>query len=225
MKNFWIALLLIFLPLGSVFAQKKNYKKLPQKFPLTKIEKAVEVPLVNPETPTIVTESVTPESEIISAEKFMSFRMNPVPLIVGSMDAAVEFKVSEHWQLGPHFVLMNTKSSDIEFANQGAGIRTTWTLEPVYQSSLYLQGVLGATKVAASYSDTTNRYTASSNSAYYYFGGGYNWQWTNFNLNLGLAISGNSPTEIKILNSNQAVVKAGSVPVKTALLFELGFAL
>lgn len=224
MKTFSLALVLVFSI--SAQAQKKNsYKKLPPKIPATKIEKAVEVPVVNPEPSAPLVESVQTLPENRASEKFMSFRMNPVILVLGSVDAALDFKINDHWQVGPQLLLMNLKISDVEFANQGGGLRATWTVEKAFEDSFYLQGGLGMTRISASYTTSTDRYTSSARSNYAYFGGGYNWQWTNFNLNLGLGVTGVSVGDIQILDASQNLVRSSSIPTKTSLLFELGFAL
>lgn len=210
------------------FSQSKTLKKLPPKVaPKEAIQKATEVPVISPETAPPQDDSMIKSSTLLSADdKSMNFGLNPIVLVLGSLDAGLDFKVSDHWQVGPQLVLMNLKLFDIEFANQGGGVRVTWTPNnTAFSDGLFLQSGLGVTQVMAATTTSAGRFTAKANTLYYFFAGGYNWHWTNFNLKLGLGVSGSNLRNIAIYDSSSNLVDTGSIPVKTGAILEFGFAL
>lgn len=231
MKILSILFFAVFLAMGSESgARKKPTKKLPPKEATPEaIRQATEVPVVSPET-------APPESDqhvrmvnsvsSSSSDKFMNFTMNPTPIILGGIDTGLDFKVADHWQIGPHLLLLNFKISSIEFSNHGIGLRTIWTpINTALTEGPYLLGLIGGSRISASTTDSTGRYTAGANAAYLSLGGGYHWYWTNFNIRLGLAASTASIRNIEIYNASNALVSSGGIPMQPTLTFDLGFAL
>lgn len=215
---------------GSIsWSQRKPVKKLPPKEASREaIQKATEVPVISPETAPPESDHTVPiaGSRTYTNDRFANFTMNPLAVVVGSVDAGIDFKTGQHWLVGPRLLMLNLKILDVEFATHGMGLGVTWTpMTPSLSDGFYLQTTLGGGSVLAASSTNTGRYKTTSNIIYYSLSGGYHWFWNNFNLKAGVSSVGANLRDIQVRDNNNMIVDSGRVPLPIAVTIDLGFVL
>lgn len=157
--------------------------------------------------------------------KTFNFTMNPGAAYLGAVDASAQFRIAEHWTLGPAIQIWNLKLIDIEWAVSTFGVQAVWTYNSALTDGPFILGAVetgsASASITSSASGTSTRYTTKSTMSFAQLGAGYVWYFQNFNVALGVAATGMSVTTLRP-DPNQ---DAGTVPLNSGLLVNLGFAL
>lgn len=144
------------------------------------------------------------------AQNQMNLRVNPLGLLLGGIDATLDFKYDENWTIGPKLSYMSFEASrsgsfteDFSIKGYSLGARANWFKNGVYTDGLYVGPDLSYSYVKVSSSDTSGTVTAEGQGLYATGLVGYGWFWQNFNMMLGGGLTaGLLGTQVKVKDSN-----------------------
>lgn len=146
------------------------------------------------------------------------FRVNPVGLISGAIDANVDFKITEDWTVGPQGIYLHlnlspseTFNSNYDITAYGFGARANWFYNGAFKDGFYFGPSLEYLTVDLKTSDAFG--PASGTASGLMASGliGYGWFWDGFNIMLGggyEAVLGASGITIKDSAGNQQTITA-----------------
>ncbi len=175
----------------------------------------------------------TPDTQpaTVKGSDTVNFRFSPLGLIIGEVDANLDFKVNSNWTLGPELGYWHTKlsssglfTSNFDVTALAFGARANWFANGVYKDGLYVGPNLSYASVTLTTSDATGTITGTDGGLY--AGGlvGYGWFWDNFNIMLGGgAIVGLGNTTVSVTDSSGNPTDVSAPVAGLDLEFSLGW--
>jgi hypothetical protein len=161
-----------------------------------------------------------------------NFRLNPVGLISGGIDANLDFKITQNWTVGPQGIYLHAKlspsgifNSDYDVTAYGFGARANWFFTGAMKDGYYLGPSLEYLRVNIKTGDSLGPASGTASGLMASCLIGYGWFWDNVNIMLGGgygAVLGTSSITIKDTAGNQEIITANLSGI--ALEFSLGWA-
>jgi hypothetical protein len=146
------------------------------------------------------------------------FRVNPVGLISGGIDANLDFKLTENLTVGPQGIYLHAQlspsgiyTSNYDITAYGFGARANWFFDGAFKDGWYFGPSFEYLKVTLKTTDAVGPATGSASGMLASGIIGYGWFWDNFNLMLGggyASVLGASSITIKDSAGNQTVITA-----------------
>lgn len=160
----------------------------------------------------------------LAADGNWNFRFNPLTVLIGGLDLALDYKVNENITVGPTLTYINLKSSNIDVKGSGFGVKANYFFDGVFRDGFYADAGVGTTSLDANAKYSSgDSLSANSNGTVITVGGGYAWFWESFNINLGLQLGRTSVTKIEIKDSNGVVKDSYSPGGGGGIDFKFGF--
>jgi opacity protein-like surface antigen len=162
----------------------------------------------------------------------MDFRFSPIGLIVGSLNAGLDFQVTPNWTLGPEGSFWNrhvsaessSYSHDWDVKAFGIGLRGNWFKNGNFTDGLYVGPSLTYASVKVTNSDVSGDISGSASGLFVSGLVGYGWFWDSFNIMLGGgATMGLGDTKIEVTDSSGTKSDVSTSIAGLALEFSLGW--
>jgi hypothetical protein len=162
----------------------------------------------------------------------VNFRINPIGIIIGAIGVDFDFKIHDHWTLGPSLMYWRHRSrpsggqiSDIKASAYSIGARANWFMNGIFTDGLYVGpsiNLIGAKGEATDVDGTTRSSTANFLTVQGLVG--YAWFWKSFNQMLGGGMGvGIGKTRLEIEDSTGKKWESGSLGAGLALEYSLGW--
>lgn len=189
-------------------------------------------------TLTIFSMMLISSSSFAATAKSMNVRVNPLAMLIGVVNADIDFGITDGITLGPSLSMLSAKSGV-----SGTGITTSETKISAYsigaRANFYFSGVSftdgwyfgpSASYLPVSVTETegTDSYSASMGAFSVSALLGYQWMWETFNINLGLGAGYYSTSSSVTATTSSGKSTTVAVPsfsgVAPSLEFSLGYA-
>jgi hypothetical protein len=162
----------------------------------------------------------------------INFRFHPIGIIVGALGVNLDFKIHDHWTLGPALSYWQLRSgssgalrSDLKLEAYSVGARANWFMNGAYTDGLYVGpslNLVGARAEATDVDGTTR--TASLTIVAAQGLVGYGWFWKSFNQMLGAGLGiGLGETQLEVKDSTGRKSETKPVGAGFALEYSLGW--
>lgn len=153
-------------------------------------------------------------------------RVEPLGLLLGLVNARIDYKLGEQFVFGPSILFWNLKVRDLRLRAAGVGLNGEYFFDKAFESGWVIDG--GINYSAASFENEDDNGTTKKTKLNAFRGqvlGGYHWFWGNtFNLALGAGLAANTIGKVKIKDQNDNVTEEKSIPAVT-LAFEANLGL
>jgi hypothetical protein len=150
-------------------------------------------------------------------------------LIIGSVNAGLDFVVHPNWTVGPegsywHTHVGSSWGSDWDVKAYGIGARGNWFKNGVFTNGLYVGPSLSYASVKVTNSDSFGSYSGTASGLFASGLVGYAWFWDSFNMMLGGgATVGLGDTKVSVTDSSGAKTEVNSSISGLDLEFSLGW--
>lgn len=136
------------------------------------------------------------------SSKQHNFSFQPIPMLIGILNAEYAYKIADHWTLGGSFAFGTLEVLDVEVEASSFSVKGRYYFQPALtMDSWYLVGSVGHSSVEAEIVDAGVTYTGEASGGFIGVGGGYHWFWETFNLYLGGFISAGEANKIELEDS------------------------
>lgn len=146
------------------------------------------------------------------------FRVNPIGLIGGSVDANFDFKIARDWTVGPQGIYLHAQLSPTGIFNSnydvtafGFGVRANWFTNGAFKDGFYFGPSLEYLSVSVKTADALGPATGTASGFMASALIGYGWFWNGFNTMLGVgygSVLGPSSITIKDQAGNGETISA-----------------
>lgn len=150
----------------------------------------------------------------------MNLVFSPISILVGILNAELDFKLNPHWVVGPEFAVVNWSIGSLSLKGSSFGATARYYFHPVFSDSWYVAGSAESSNLEVK----SGTASASASGLSVSFKGGYHWFWDSFNLQLGLSFTSLPYGKLEVKESNGSI-KDSYTPVSTGLEFNFGFLL
>lgn len=144
---------------------------------------------------------------------------------MGSLSA--EWRTSDYFTLGPSIAYVNWQAGDVGMTGYSVGLQGTYAFDKAFRDSWYLAPRVAYSPIRASAKDQGREYTGDVAGTTGTLIGGYQWFWTNFNMNLGVGATVNSVARLNLTDATGARLEKASqyyTGVAPMVDFQLGYA-
>jgi hypothetical protein len=155
---------------------------------------------------------------IASTTDRFDFRVNPIGLIGGSIDANLDFRISQDWTVGVQGIYLHVKldpssifTSDYNITAYGFGTRANYFFNGAFKDGWYFGPSLEYLSVGIKTGDAAGPASGTASGLMASALVGYGWFWDGFNLMLGggyAAVLGTSSITIKDSVGNEETITA-----------------
>ena len=160
----------------------------------------------------------TVKREFRNTNKYYNFRVNPIGLVAGGIDANFDFRITENMTLGPQGIYLHATlspsgifNSDYDITAYGFGARANWFFNGVFKDGFYFGPSVEYLTVTLKTTDVFGAATGTASGVMASGLIGYGWFWENFNIMLGggyASVFGTSGITIKDSVGNQETITA-----------------
>lgn len=173
--------------------------------------------------------SFAQKTQYASDSRKANFRFGPLGLLLGYLNADLDFKIGQEWTLGPSvgYLRWNLNSTGTNYSVTAyqVGARANWYFEgTAINDGWYFGPSISYTSVKVD----SNDYEATATGIGFTGIMGYNWMWENFNIMLGGGLAAaTTPGEVEVTrksNNTKEKVSVGRSSAGLALEFTLGWA-
>ena len=137
---------------------------------------------------------------------------NPLLLLLGP-NVQVDYRLEDHWTVGPQVFYVNRTLGDYDLRAFSAGVNANYYFATALTHSWFVQGGAGYSSVHLEGDDSKygDRLSGSSSGVYAKGVGGYHWFWGDFNLRLGAGVTyQSSRVVLRDRNGDQAKASSGA---------------
>lgn len=166
-----------------------------------------------------------------NADNF-NIRFGPISLLVGVVNAGLDFVVHENFTVGPEFAYLHRSlsssgsfSSDYDVKAYAVGARAIWYANGVFTDGLYITPKLHYASAKLSTTDSVGTVEGEASTMMASGLIGYGWFWESFNIHLGGGFAipfGEYKVKIKDSTGTEESVNVSSTG-NLALEFDLGW--
>lgn len=169
------------------------------------------------------------KTEYASDARKVNIRVGPLGLLLGYLNADVDFKVGQEWTAGPSigYLRWNLEAGGVKYSATAfqLGLRTNWYFQgTAINDGWYFGPGLTYSKATVE----SNEYEATAMGLIASGIVGYNWMWENFNIMLGGGMFLSTiPGEVEVTRKSNGVkekVSVGRGPSGITAEFTLGWA-
>lgn len=165
---------------------------------------------------TLVLNPATSEAQSVNV------RIDPLTMLVGVLNAEVDFKVSKAWTVGPTISYFRFNVGHSSVSASGLGVRGNYFFNGnVFTDSWYFGPFFKYATAEAEYKSTGSSAKASGTGLGALVG--YHWSWTTFNMQLGGGIVNYSIPDAEITDNGDRVEYGGISGTGVALEFSIGW--
>lgn len=144
-----------------------------------------------------------------SANNF-NIRSNPLTFLVGAVNATMDYKIADHWTLGPELFYWrlsisskDSNSSKLDVTAYSAGVRANWFHNGVYTNGLYVGPSVKYASIKLDATDKNGKATnASGDGPFVGAVVGYAWFWNSFNIMAGGGLNVKLGKKIQVTHSD-----------------------
>jgi hypothetical protein len=129
-----------------------------------------------------------------------NLRFNPIVLLVGVINAELDYKLNDQVTVGPSLAFYSFKTSGVSVGGTNLGIQSRYFFKNFSDDSWYVTGRGLYSTAEATISSLGIDYKGKYAGLLLGFGGGYHWFWDSFNMNLGAGLL-SSQGEIELTDS------------------------
>ncbi|MBX3020988.1 MAG: hypothetical protein KF799_04870 [Bdellovibrionales bacterium] len=157
------------------------------------------------------------------AQQDWNVRSSPLALLIGLVTLRVDYRLADHWVIGPEVAAIDRTVSNVELKATGLGVVAMYYFDAALSSSAFIEFGASSSKVKLKWRnlDQSSEFTNSGGRIL----AGYHWFWDRLNLSLGAGLSSNSAGDIEARDTNGNVVDHYELrPISLALDCTLGWA-
>lgn len=161
------------------------------------------------------------------SDKTVNLRWQASAAVAGMGSLSAEWRTSDYFTFGPSVGYVNWTAGDVGMTGYSVGVQGTYAFDKVFRDSWYLSPRIAYSPIRASAKDGGREYTGDVAGATGSLIGGYQWFWSNFNMNLGVGAVVNSVARLNLTDSSgNRLEKAAQYYTGVAPLvdFEIGYA-
>lgn len=163
--------------------------------------------------------------ETSSQDHLWNIRTQPLSLVLGIINAQVDYAISDNITIGPNFSSGSMSLLNYNVSVSGFGIEANYYFNQVFNDGWYLNGGYGSTSASVKYNSSIfGDIEGKATAAGIVIGGGYHWFWENFNLNLGLTTLLSSTVKVELKDSTGTTQDSYSYTSGAGLAFAMGYA-
>lgn len=138
---------------------------------------------------------------------FVNLRLAALGLLIGYLNADLEFKVADQWSVGPTFSFWRYKGESSLFTNKeytgqrnAFGARATWAKNGAYRTGFYISPIIQFVDAKISGTGATSGSPVEAKGSGPLFSGvfGYHWFGANWNISAGAGFVAGGPENIEV---------------------------
>ena len=171
-------------------------------------------------------------SSASSANGSINARISPLGLLIGYINADVDFKLGDQWTLGPTFSYWGFDMTSSAFTDdkmrvesKSIGARANWYKNGVFKDSLFFSPIFQYVSASATGTSRSSGNTVSASASVPVLSGlvGYHWFGQTLNMSLGAGLGfGLGSSKVKATDGTTTVESDISRSVGLALDFMIG---